>query len=344
MITVNIIIMGQTGNGKSTIVNTIMGKDVAPTGQGERKTTENKIYSVSCRLGTTEYKLSLFDTVGLEVSEKSTQKTLKEVREYLTKRIFEGLLEDSITLVWFCVNSGKTRFEDYEVDLIRKLSFEYEIPFLVVLTKCLDDQMGRLEKCIHDDLPEIRTIRILAQDYVLRGGAVVPAFGIDELLGITLTEYDGLKVRVLEKKLEEIQSDAEIGRWYIEQLEERAKKCVEKYRKKTSELAWIPIACIPFIHGLCVDMAIELNKIYGLPLNEGFIENFLVSGILGVIATPLMIIPVLSMAAADSYIKVVGDTYVETFSSALKGIRYCDLKNAELIALRIKKELSKREK
>ena len=47
---VNIIVMGKTGSGKSTLINSVFNEDVAPTGTGRAVTRVNQIYSKTIRL------------------------------------------------------------------------------------------------------------------------------------------------------------------------------------------------------------------------------------------------------------------------------------------------------
>ena len=43
---VNIIVMGKTGAGKSTLINTVLKEEVAPTGMGQATTKKNQVYGV----------------------------------------------------------------------------------------------------------------------------------------------------------------------------------------------------------------------------------------------------------------------------------------------------------
>ena len=70
--TFDIYVMGKTGTGKSTLINTVLENDVAPIGKGEAVTRENICYTGKTALQNSNYVLNLWDTVGLEINEKIT--------------------------------------------------------------------------------------------------------------------------------------------------------------------------------------------------------------------------------------------------------------------------------
>ena len=336
---VNIVIMGQSGNGKSTIVNAIMGKKVAETGKGGAVTTKNQMYSTSYILDGTSYELNLYDTVGLELSEATTRSTLKGIEKQLQKARRTASLSN-INIVWFCINNRSSRFQDFEVDLIRKLSYEYEIPFVIVMTQCFDNQIGELETLIRSEMPEIPTVHILAEDYKLRGGAVISAFGLDDLLKLSIKEYTELKVQVLESKLNDIQKQLDISEWHIKQYEDKAKGCIEEYVEQATKIGWVPGGCIPVVHGLCIKMINKLHTIYGISSNKGIAEEIFADAVVGVIVTPMMAIPILSAAVAYAYVSSIGESYMKTLSEVMKESKYSDLNNQKLMAERIKQQIN----
>ena len=46
MSSANIVVMGKTGAGKSTLINSVIGEDLVPTGVGGQVTQKNKIYTI----------------------------------------------------------------------------------------------------------------------------------------------------------------------------------------------------------------------------------------------------------------------------------------------------------
>ena len=181
--TLNLYIMGKTGVGKSTLVNAIMEDDVAPTGTGLPVTKEiqryhiKKFVDVSKDMSTTPIfiHIYLYDTVGFELYSNNTDKSLNDLEKEM-----KNSHDDACIL--YCVDYESRRFEEREADILTKLSEKHNIPFIVVITKCPDSSEGRkLDKQIKADLHKADVIKIMAKEQCLRGGVVIPAYGMDTL-------------------------------------------------------------------------------------------------------------------------------------------------------------------
>jgi len=336
--------MGKTGTGKSTIVNAIMGSDVAPTGKGRPVTLKNDIYSktMTFRKEFLEIicNINLYDTVGLELNNSITNKTLNEIKCHIEKAKKDSSDSDA-NLVWFCVSSRTSRFEQFEVDLINKLVYNCEIPFIVVMTQCFSDEKSKLEQQIEADLPEITIMRILAQDYETRAG-VIKAFGIRDLLNTSVFDCDKFKVRILKSKLDKLNSELYISKDKIDKMEQQGKAIIDDYSDMAMKIGFIPGGCIPIVHGLCIEMITELNKVFGIITTEGFGADIFSNVMVGIIATPFMAVPVLSAAVAYGYVGSVGETYIEAIKNVAMHSTYADIGTKELMAKRIKNELQSR--
>jgi GTP-binding protein EngB required for normal cell division len=315
---VNLIVMGKTGAGKSTLINAVLGRELAPTGTGGAVTKEVHIYSktklfrlpgskphkILGRHKNVLRKVNLYDTVGLEIDRTITEKTLADIREILNNSNSVSN-KRNITLVWFCISAASSRFEKYEAELIRDLSVEYEIPFVIVLTQCFSIEHGEIEQQIDKDLSEITTVRVLAKDYRTSGG-VIPAFGVDNLLCRSITEYSKKRVYILQAKLNKLLN----GR--AEELKQRGNVIIEKFSKKASKIGLIPIASIPFVHGLFHEMICDLNDLYGVNAPA---EEYISNMIMGIILTPFMAVPLISSTVASAYIEALGEEYLKALSA-----------------------------
>lgn len=343
---VNIVIMGKTGVGKSTLVNAVIGEEAAQTGVGGAVTQKNKVYSRNILIpqnmnGPSNRmigrRINLYDTVGLEVKEEITRKTLDALKQLLEKTK-NSTGEKDINLVWFCVNSKCKRFESYEVQLIKMLSYEYEIPFMIVLTQDWDG-IQNLEGQIKKDMPDISVMRVLAKDFVVRAGVSIQAFGVQELLHRSIFEYHSSKVRILQSKLEKIPLQREKR---IEEMAKQASICIEKHAKSAQNVGFIPGVCIPAVHGICIKMINEMMDIYGIHTASDFGADIFANVLVGLITAPLMCIPFVSAGISYAYVQTAGEQYDETLKNVIEKSTDEELKNMELMSERIRKELSRK--
>ena len=157
--TFDIYVMGKTGTGKSTLINTVLENDVAPIGKGEAVTRENICYTGKTALQNSNYVLNLWDTVGLEINEKITEETIEKLKKQIETDCSDG--NGGLSVVWFCVNQRCKRLESYEIQLIRRISFAQEIPFVIVMTQCLSEDDTELE-CIVKGIVTFRN-----EDYLI---------------------------------------------------------------------------------------------------------------------------------------------------------------------------------
>lgn len=344
MKSIRVIVMGKTGVGKSTLINAVLGKNVAKNGDGKPITTENEYCS-----GIIDYpvkkaneqgfiyektELILYDTVGLELNENTNEKTLCFIREEMKKEEEKN----NINIVWFCVEETKKRFEDFEIQLIRKLSIEYEIPFLIVLTKCTSKKRGEFERKIEEIAPEIMIQRVLAEKFEIDEGIEIGSHGIEEMLYLTYSEYNQCKVKLLQEKINKLDEKRQAR---IEKIESSGKSLIESYVKKGGKCALLPGICVPKIHALCIKLIGELNKVAGVKVEKEFNDDIFADVILGIVMTPLMVVPFISSPVAEGYIETVGNGYLNGILSVLNKSSDEELNNCKLVKERLVEEIKK---
>ena len=141
----DILILGPTGVGKSTLINTIFNTTVAVEGNwGGGKSQTITIYKND------DLKYRVIDTKGLELDRKQQQDTIRQVKGYIRDKIKEGDVDAAVDAIWYCVSSTSKRFEKKNVDFILDIYKKFPgIPVIVVLTKtfCWEPERKENEDC-----------------------------------------------------------------------------------------------------------------------------------------------------------------------------------------------------
>ena len=350
MRTVDIIVMGKTGAGKSTLINAVLEEDLAPTGTGQAVTRENKIYKKEMMIPMGEsdkgqYRLvscvfSMYDTVGLEIDRTITEHTLEEIKCHM-QEAKKTLNTEDLSMVWFCVNEINKRFESYEIELIKKLSIDYEIPFVVVLTQSISAKKSDLELQIEEALPDVPLAKVLAKEYPIDDDISLPAKGVEELLRKSLKDYQGRKIRILEEKINRLDFEQKER---INEIEAKGNRCINEHSSTATKIGILPTGCIPFVHGICIKMLVDLNDIAGIKGDKELASDIFTNAVLGVIATPFLTVPLLSIPVAKAYVETVGENYLKVLIAVIDRSSDRELKDNALMKKRIKEELSKLKK
>ena len=190
----NVQIIGKTGVGKSTLVNAILGENVAEEKKGEPCTMETKCYESK------KYNfIRLYDTRGIEISknfdiEKLFNETLKDIKEKCEKNEPNDLIHCLLYCFW------GTRFEREEAEIVAKLRKTYEgkkLSIILVLTQDIDEDEEGVEafkqsinkiieeKCdetLSDKVNKISLIQVLAKEKKIQKRFTVPPKGLDLLI------------------------------------------------------------------------------------------------------------------------------------------------------------------
>ena len=172
---VNVLIAGSAGVGKSTLINSIFGKEVAKTGVGRAVTQ-----SID-RFEPPNSTLRIYDTRGFEI--KNSEATVGAVQNEVRRLRASTDPYDQIHVAWLCILEHSRRVEDVHTSFLRMLSSE-SVPALVVITQSFEDEemlaaVQRLavpNRGVHQVLSESKTIK----------GHGISAFGVKELVDATL--------------------------------------------------------------------------------------------------------------------------------------------------------------
>ena len=125
MANVNIMTVGKTGVGKSTLINNVFRENLAETGVGNPITQHLRKYRKE------NIPISIYDTKGLELKEEIQNQVKEEIEEEINGRAISGDESEYIHVMWYCINSSSNRIEDFEIEWITELS--ELLPVIVVL-------------------------------------------------------------------------------------------------------------------------------------------------------------------------------------------------------------------
>ena len=181
MKTMNVMLLGKTGVGKSTLINNLFNKRLAETGIGRPVTQEIRQYSKE------NYPLTIYDTPGLELGgDNAIEQLLKGVNAEIRKGINSGKMEKAIHCILYCVSATSHRFEEEEKKFIRMFLDENRdtnIPVIIVITQSISKKDAKeLKSSIEaENLNVTQIVPVLAEDYELDEDTVIKAFGLDRL-------------------------------------------------------------------------------------------------------------------------------------------------------------------
>lgn len=119
----NLGIIGNTGVGKSSLVNAVFGRDHAKVGKGLPVTRGVHYYH--------DASLGIWDFEGFEIG--SAQSPRDMLRENLAT-IARRPAEEQIAVVWYCVSAQADRLTEHDLTMIRELDAS-GLPVILVLTK-----------------------------------------------------------------------------------------------------------------------------------------------------------------------------------------------------------------
>ena len=168
----SIAVFGETGAGKSTLINTVLGRNAAPVGVGAPTTKGVNFYA------SFDGQYGFHDIEGWEMKEGT--KGVDRLMDILENREHDGR-GSTVDALWYCIHSGSDRDQGVELELRTKVQ-RMGIPVLLVVTRSSESQDSDFEQ----KLKKTRSLAQLEPHFVrAKSEYRQPPHGIQELIYAT---------------------------------------------------------------------------------------------------------------------------------------------------------------
>ena len=329
----NIMVVGKTGVGKSTLINSIFRKPLAETGVGDKKTTHIYEYSLA------NFPLHIFDTVGLELNESTRKVATEEIVALITKRARSGKISDFIHCIWYCINAASNRFETEEQAFLNDISNCVQgskTEVIIVLTQAYSKkETTKFIKYIEGlRLDVAKIIPLVAKDYEMDDDMIRHPYVMEDLVSST--------VQVLPESLKD--TFVSIQKASLKEKESLASNYVHGFALASFGEAALPLpfSDISLWIPTEVTMIAKITMIYGLEIKKSILTS-LISCLLGsggtyvatsTVANFLKFIPGLGTVVGGlingsvgiALTEALGHFYIAILSGIVKG----EIKESEL--------------
>lgn len=181
--TLNIIVAGKTGVGKSTLINAVFREKLAETGMGKPVTDHMR------KITKKGIPLAIYDTRGFELGREVQTEVKQEVIDTISRGLATHDINKAIHCIWYCINTASNRVEPEEIEWLKELSKDNQItqvPIIIVLTQSFSkkkaDEMRKI--LLDENLDVIQVIPVLAEDYEIEDLGTAKSYGSDVLIKV----------------------------------------------------------------------------------------------------------------------------------------------------------------
>lgn len=327
----NVLIIGNSGVGKSTLVNAVLGEDRAEVSFGTKGTTEElHLYEKE------DLPFRVIDTVGFEPSFFKRRAAIHAIRQWSRNSAKDGKTDTQINVIWFCVpgTAGKL-FPETIHSLSQATSMWPSVPIITVITKSFSvpDREKNIElvNSVFSSQSHRKNLRkiipVVAATFTLNENAYAAPEGITELIDATN--------ELLPEGYQTAEKD--IARFKLKRKRALAQGIVTAATGSGIVVGAVPIP-IPDAAILIPVEAAEINalaKLYGINNDEEsrkFLNSIVEVGTVSLAAktalNALKAIPVINLGAAalnaifaGAIIAVLGEGSIAAFEQVYLGNR-----------------------
>lgn len=186
----NVLVLGNSGVGKSTLINAVIGDDIAKTSFGTRGTTEELAVYESPMVP-----FRVIDSIGFEPSPIKSLRAIHAVRKWSRSSAQDGNENSRINVIWFCVDGTAAKlFPETIRNFSNSIAMWKSVPIIAVITKSYSqaDRARNIEMVrqafrgqrVERNLRAI--VPVVAQTFVINETAFAPPEGITDLIDATM--------------------------------------------------------------------------------------------------------------------------------------------------------------
>lgn len=282
----NIILAGQAGVGKSSLVNAVLGKEVCQEGLGRAVTHEIKEYEVE------NMPITVIDSPGFELGDN--QSNFNNIVNLINQRRENKDVSKHIHLLWYCINEKSKRVQEIDMSFIQKIG--KLIPVFIVITQSILNNSNSGEETIMEFLKrtipgaatysdyinlslkkakKLEFIKLSKSNIAIHRLSVKPTtfvdgrtqepFGLREFIDLHGYYLEQISQYVLNATQEVgFEAKANAARSYILQYAQSAGQTMNKSVNASDADRYKP---------LIQEMLIEISRIVDIPIYEGSISS-----------------------------------------------------------------------
>ena len=183
----NVLVIGNSGVGKSTLINSVLGEERAETSYGSEGTTKRlTIYESE------NVPFRIIDSIGFEPTFFKERIAINAVKKWSKESTKDAHSDKKINLIWFCVDGTAAKlFPKVIENLSRATSIWESVPVIVVITKSYseNDRIVNLEMVQNAFAKQKKysknlrgVLPVVASPFILNDSAFAPPYGITELI------------------------------------------------------------------------------------------------------------------------------------------------------------------
>lgn len=324
------MVIGNSGVGKSTLINAVLGEERAETGFGSSGTTNRLAIYESEKIP-----FRIIDTVGFEPSLIKEFRAINAVKKWSQESAKAGGGDTQINVIWFCVEGTSSKlFPETIRSLCRATAMWENVPVVAVITKSysvpdrqrnIDMVNNAFARQKHFTKNLRGVIPVVAATYQLNDHAYAPPEGITELIDLTNALMpEGIKA-----------GETDIAVYNLNRKRGLAQGIIGVATAAAVVVAAVPIPLADSLILSPIEIA-EINalaQLYGITKDEQsnrFLNSIIEAGAISTVAkaaiSTLKAIPGIDLAAgvinaivAGSFVSAIGEGTLYAFEQVYLG-------------------------